>query len=74
MVESKKALPKEPRLAYYNHFYGTPMGGGHFGGHFSPGMVTVPTPLFLYPIALNVSSNRDIYFFLLFFKKNMAKV
>jgi len=37
MVESKKALPKEPRLAYYNHFYGTPMGGGHFGGHFSPG-------------------------------------
>lgn len=31
MVESKKALPKEPRLAYYNNFYGAPMGMGGYG-------------------------------------------
>jgi len=35
MVESKKALPKEPRLSYYNN-YGSP--SGHLAyGHFSPG-------------------------------------
>merc|ERR1719370_1569372 len=37
MVESKKALPKEPRLGYYNN-YGSPSGGHMgYGGHFSPG-------------------------------------